>query len=317
MTDPDTMSLDTMPPDTMTVFDRRVVRLHRDRAARHLADHDYLLAEVADRLAERLDLIRRDFPRALDLGGRAGAMAPRLLGRSGIGTVVRTDLSPAMAALGDGPRLAADEEFLPFADGAFDLVVSNLSLHWVNDLPGALIQVRRVLRPDGLFLATLFGGDTLFELRRCLMEAEMEATGGVSPRISPMADLRDAAGLLQRAGFALPVADCDTITVGYSSPLRLIQDLRGMGETNAALARLRCPTRRAVFQRALERYAELFTEADGTLTATFQVLYLAGWSPDAAVQQQPARRGSADTRLAEALKSIEIGTGVRPDGGKA
>lgn len=311
------MSDPASPPDSMTVFDRRVVRLHRDRAAPRIAEHDYLLREVGDRLAERLDLIRRDFPCALDLGGRSGIMAPLLLGRSGIETVVRTDLSPAMAALGGGLRVAADEELLPFAPGAFDLVVSNLSLHWVNDLPGALIQVRRALRPDGLFLAALFGGDTLFELRRSLMEAEMEVTGGVSPRISPMADLRDAAGLLQRAGFALPVADSDTITVGYSSPLRLIQDLRGMGETNAALARLRRPTRRAVLARALERYAALFTEADGTLTATFQVLYMAGWSPDAATQQQPAKRGSANARLADALKGIEVGTGVRPDGTKS
>lgn len=304
-------------PDSMTVFDRRVVRLHRDRAAPRLADHDFLLREVGARLAERLDVIRRDFPRVLDLGGRSGLMSPLLLGRSGIETIVRSDLSPAMAALGGGLRVAADEEFLPFADGAFDLVVANLSLHWVNDLPGALIQVRRALRPDGLFLAALFGGDTLFELRRSLMEAEMEVTGGVSPRVSPMADLRDAAGLLQRAGFALPVADGDTISVAYSSPLRLIADLRGMGETNAALARLRVPTRREVFRRALERYAELFTEADGTFTATFQVLYMAGWAPDPRVQQQPARRGSAGTRLAEALKTTEIGTGIRPDGRRA
>lgn len=287
--------------DAMTVFDRRVVRMHRDRAAPLLADHDFLLREVADRLAERLDVLRRTFPRALDLGCHGGEMAAALKGRSGIETIIRADLSPAMAARAGAPALAADEERLPFVPGAFDMVVSNLSLHWVNDLPGSLIQIRQALRPDGLFLAALFGGDTLFELRRALMEAEQEVTGGVSPRISPMAGLRDAAGLLQRAGFALPVADMDTLTVSYATPWRLLQDLRGMGETNAGLNRLKAPTRSAVIARAAERYMELFQEQDGTVPATFQILFLAGWAPDPTTQQQPARRGSATTRLAEAL----------------
>ncbi|WP_119680412.1 methyltransferase domain-containing protein [Indioceanicola profundi] len=301
--------------DQMTVFDRRVVRLHRDRAARSVTEHDFLRREVAGRLVERLADIRRIFPRALNLGSHGGEMAAALGNRSGIETIVHSDLSPAMAAAArraGGFAVAADEEFLPFAPGSFDLVVSNLSLHWVNDLPGALVQVRQALKPDGMFLAAMFGGDTLFELRRALMEAEMEVSGGLSPRISPMAGLRDAAGLLQRAGFALPVADTDTLTVSYPNPFRLMQDLRGMGETNAALQRLKIPTRPAVLARAAERYAELYQEEDGTVPATFQILYLAGWSPDPSTQQQPARRGSANTRLADALNTREIGTGVKP-----
>lgn len=298
----------------MHVFDRRIVRRHRDRAAARLADHDFLLREVAGRLAERLDLVRRTFPVALDLGCHGGELADALRSRPGIGTVIGLDLSEAMArraGAAGGPAIVGDEEFLPFAPGSLDLVASCLSLHWVNDLPGALIQVRRALRPDGLFLAAMLGGETLTELRRALMEAELEATGGVSPRISPMADLRDAAGLLQRAGFALPVADAETLTVSYPNAFRLMADLRGMGESQAALARLRRPTGRTVFARAAARYAELFAEADGTVPATFQILYLAGWAPDRERQQQPARRGSATARLAEALGTVEIGTGVK------
>ncbi|WP_404325778.1 methyltransferase domain-containing protein [Aerophototrophica crusticola] len=174
--------------DSMTVFDRRVVRLHRDRAAPAIAAHDFLFKEVAERLADRLEIIRRSFPRALDLGCHGGEMAGALLGKAGIETVVQADLSPAMAstaAANGQPTLAADEELLPFAPGSFDLVVSNLSLHWVNDLPGALIQARQALKPDGLFLAALLGGETLFELRRSLFEAEQEVTGGLSPGSAP------------------------------------------------------------------------------------------------------------------------------------
>jgi len=300
--------------DTMQVFDRQLVRRHRDRAAATIADHDFLLREVGSRLAERLELIRRSFPDVLDLGCHGGEMAGLLQGLSGIQTIIQTDLSPRMAGVAGATNgtvvLAADEEILPFAPCSFDMVVSNLSLHWVNDLPGTLIQVRQTLRPDGLFLAAMLGGDTLFELRRALMEAESEILGGVSPRISPMAGLRDAAGLLQRAGFALPVADMDTLTVSYANPFRLLSDLRGMGETNAGLARLRRPMPSALLARTMERYVELFAEEDGSVPATFQVIFLAGWSPDASVQQQPAKRGSASHRLAEVLG--EIGQGRPP-----
>jgi SAM-dependent methyltransferase len=299
-------------PDNPVIFDRSLVRRRRDRAAAGFAEHDFLFAEIAERLVDRLDIVRRSFTTALDLGSHQGAVRAALARRPDIRQAVACDLSWGMARRAGAPAVVADEEFLPFADGAFDLVVSSLSLHWVNDLPGALIQVRRALRPDGLFLGAMLGGDTLFELRRSLMEVEMEMTGGLSPRISPMTELRDAGGLLQRAGFALPVADADRLTVSYSSPLKLLQDLRGMGETNAVLARLRRPVRRDLILEACRRYAELFAEPDGRVPATFEVIYLAGWAPHDS-QQKALRPGSAANRLADALKSCEVGTGVKPN----
>jgi NADH dehydrogenase [ubiquinone] 1 alpha subcomplex assembly factor 5 len=226
----------------------------------------------------------------------------RMAGRKGIETLVNFDLSPAMARRAGGLAVAGDEEFLPFAEASFDLIVSNLSLHWVNDLPGALVQARRALKPDGFFCAAILGGDTLFEMRRSLMEAEMELSGGVSPRISPFAEVRDAGGLLQRAGFALPVVDSDTITVTYDSPFRLMADLRGMGETNTGLGRRRTPTPRALMAEAARRYAELFSEPDGRIIATFQIIWLAGWAPHES-QQKPLPRGSGQVPLGEALNT--------------
>ncbi|HYC05435.1 MAG TPA: methyltransferase domain-containing protein [Azospirillaceae bacterium] len=297
--------------DAMNVFDRRAVRAHRDRAAPGWADYSFLKEEVAERLADRLLDIRRSFPLALDLGSHGGEMARRMVGKAGIERVVRAELSPALAALGDGPVVAADEEFLPFAPNSFDLVASCLSLHWVNDVPGALIQARRALKPDGMFLGAMLGGETLFELRRCLMDAEIELLGGLSPRVSPMAEVRDAGGLLQRAGFALPVVDSDTITVSYPSALRLMRDLRGMGEGNAVHQRRRQVPPRALFALAAQKYESLYAEADGTVPATFQVLYMAGWAPDES-QQKPLRRGSAAQRLADALGTDERSTGIKP-----
>jgi SAM-dependent methyltransferase len=200
--------------------------------------------------------------------------------------------------------VVADEEFLPFAEGTFDLVLSLLSLHWVNDLPGALLQAHRALKPDGLFLAAMLGGETLYELRACLLQAEGDIAGGVSPRVSPVAELRDVAGLMQRAGFALPVADADTVTVNYKNPLRLLTDLRAMGESNALIERSRAPLRRDVLMRALELYSDRFGYADGRVPATFQVIYLTGWRPHGS-QPQPLRPGSAAARLAEALETEE------------
>ncbi len=295
----------------MTVFDRRLVRRRRDRAAAGLGGHDFLLARVAEGLVERLFDVRRDFPRVLDLGCHDGAFARALAGRKGMVTLVQADLSPALAARAAAtgcPAVAADEELLPFADGAFDLVVSALSLHWVNDLPGTLVQVNHALRPDGLFMAAMLGGDTLVELRRALMEAELAVAGGVSPRVSPFADLRDAAGLLQRAGFALPVADVDTLTVTYPDAFRLFTDLRGMGETNAALARNPKPPPRALWLEAARRYHDLYAGPDGRIPATVQILWLAGWAPHES-QQKPLRPGTARTRLADALDAVEQDAG--------
>lgn len=301
--------------DSMLIFDRALVRRHRDRAAGIAGDHGFLFAEVAERLADRLDDVRRRFGRVLDLGCHDGVMARVLKGRAGEDLLVSADLSPAMARLAPPPSVTADEEALPFAPGSFDLITSCLSLHWVNDLPGALIQIRRCLKPDGLFLAALLGGETLHELRVSLMEAEIARAGGASPRVSPFADLRDMAGLLQRAGFALPVADVDTLTVAYETPMALLADLRAMGETNAVRARRRAPDGKALFADALDRYGARFAEPDGRAAATFQVIYLIGWAPDPS-QPQPLRPGSAAVRLADALGTAERDAGETAKPGK-
>jgi NADH dehydrogenase [ubiquinone] 1 alpha subcomplex assembly factor 5 len=290
----------TVPPQAR-IFDRRLLRERRARAASELHAHDFLLSEIAERLADRLSDIARHFPLALDLGARDGVLARTLQGRGGIETLIQSDTALVNARrLQGGPALVADEELLPFKEQCFDAVLSNLALHWVNDLPGTLAQIRSSLKPDGLFLASLFGTGTLQELRTALMEAELAETGGVSPRVSPFADLRDAAGLLQRAGFALPVADADTVTVIYGDFFALLRDLRGMGETNLLLDRLKHPTRRTVFAHAAAIYQERFGDAQGRLPATFQILFLTGWAPDPS-QQQPAKRGSGKTSLKDVL----------------
>ncbi len=295
----------------MQVFDRRLLRRRRDRAAAALAAHEFLFEEVAERLAERLDDVTRTFPVALDLGCRGATLARALAGRGGIATLVQCDLSPEMAraaAAPGRPTLVADEEALPFRAASFDLVISGLGLHWVNDLPGALIQIRQALKPDGLFLAALLGGTTLAELREALLEAELSEEAGASPRVSPFADVPEAGGLLQRAGFALPVADRDTIPVTYPDALALMRDLRGMGESNALRARRRTPTRRTTLLRAARIYQERFGQPDGRVRATFQVITLTAWAPHPC-QPKPLRPGSARQRLSEALGTEEISTG--------
>ncbi len=286
----------------MRIFDRGAVRAHRDRAAAGLDAHAFLIEEVAERLADRLLDVRRTFPTALDLGCHTGQLGRALAGRGGVETLVQCDLSPAMARRAGGLALAADEERLPFAPASFDLVLSCLSLHWVNDLPGALLQIRRMLKPDGLFLAAMPGGDTLHELRQALLEAELAVEGGAGPRVSPFADVRDAGALLQRAGFALPVADIDTITVRYRQPLRLLADLRGMGETNAVRERRKTVSRRATLLGGLARYQELFADAEGRVPASIEVVMLTGWAPHES-QQRPLAPGSGRTSLAEVLKT--------------
>lgn len=284
--------------DRMTVFDRALVRRRRDRAVPNFSDHSFLFDEVAERLADRLEDVLRPFPLALDVGCHDGAMGRVLAGRKGIERLIACDLAPGFARAARG--LAADEEFLPFAPDSFDLVVSNLSLHWVNDLPGALLQMRQILKPDGFFCGAMLGGDTLIELRRCLYEAEMAVSGGVSPRVSPFAEIKDAGGLLQRAGFALPVVDSDTLTVTYSDAFALMRELRGMAESNAVLARRKVPATRGLLFDAARRYAELYAEPDGRIPVTFQILYLAGWSPHES-QQQPLKPGSGEIPLGQAL----------------
>lgn len=287
------------------IFDRRALRRNRDRAAAGFdGRHDFLVQEIGDRLLDRLEDIRRRFPVALDLGGHTGALARLCSGRGGIETLITADLSPAMIARAPGPRLVADEEWLPFADNSLDLVLSCLSLHWVNDLPGALIQANRALKPDGLFLAAILGGETLQELKASLAAAEIAETGTLVPRASPTVDIRDAGRLLQRAGFALPVVDSDVLTVSYPDALALMRDLRQMGEANALAARARRPWRRATLARAAADYADRFGTPDGRVEAKFEVIFLTGWAPDAS-QPRPLRPGSAKSRLAAALGSVE------------
>jgi malonyl-ACP O-methyltransferase BioC len=300
-----------MSSDTLQVFDRAALRRHRDRAAGGWPAHDFLVREVGRRLVERLDDIRRDFPRVLDLGCHGGTLAELLAGRDGIETLVQCDLSPAMArrAAGNGAlTLAADEEALPFAPASFDLAISALSLHWVNDLPGALLQIRQALKPDGLLLAAMIGGESLHELRVAWMQAEIATLGGASPRVSPFAELRDLGNLLQRAGFALPVADFDEIPVTYADPFAAMRELRAMGEANAVADRSRSGLRRETLLRAAEEYQRRFALPDGRVPLTFQVLYLTAWAPHAS-QPQPLAPGSAKQRLAAALASEERSAG--------
>jgi NADH dehydrogenase [ubiquinone] 1 alpha subcomplex assembly factor 5 len=286
--------------ESAPLFDRRAWRAHRDRAARFGAV-DFLHAEIADRLIDRLDVVNREFTVALDLGARDGGLARGLAARRGTRLVVAAEPAVQFLAGAPAPRVAADPELLPFRDASFDLIASVLALHWTADLPGALVQLRRALKPDGLLLAAMLGGSTLVELRTALFEAELAEEGGVSPRISPAIELADAAALLQRTGFALPVADSETITVTYPDMLALLRDLRGMGETNALAARRRSFLRRATLARAALIYVERFGDAAGRIPASFEILFLCGWAPHPS-QPQPLPRGSATARLADALK---------------
>ncbi len=258
--------------DSMLVFDRRAVRLHRERAARTVGQVADVLQDAAQRLLDRLDDTIRRFTDVLDVGGR-GVVAP-LLGARGM-RVVSCDLSPAMAALNGGMCVAADEEFLPFAPGSFDLVVASLSLHWINDLPGALLQLRQALRPEGLLLASLPALGTLAEFRSALTEAEAAATGGASPRVSPFPELRDCAQLLQRAGFRLPVADVEDITLAYADPFALLRELRAAGEANAIRERARRIPEPGIFPAALAR---LPTDGD-RVTVRLRMAVMTGWAP--------------------------------------
>jgi SAM-dependent methyltransferase len=298
------------------IFDRKLLRRRRDRIAR-AADpqRDFLFAESGERLLDRLDDVRRSFPLALDLGSRDGLLGRLLGGRGGVETLVQGDLSFGLLQDARRPALQLDEEALPFAAETFDLVMANLSLHWTNDLPGVLAQIRHALKPDGLFLGVLFGAGTLSELRTVLMEAEIAETGGASARVAPFADLRDAAGLMQRAGFALPVADIETVTVTYAGLMPLMADLRAMGETNILDARLKRPTRRAVIARAAALYQERFAGPDGRIPASFRLIFLTGWAPHES-QQQPARRGSGQISFGHALGSPRESnnSNVRPGG---
>lgn len=285
-----------------TIFDRKLMRLRLARSLR-TGPADFLLERVAEDLEERLNAVLRPFEDALDLGTAGPAVVARLAARNPNRLV---HAAPVVEALAEGPwqSVVADEEALPFAQERFDLITSALSLQHVNDLPGALVQIRRCLRPDGLFLGCFIGGQSLHELRSVLAEAEEEIMGGVSPRVSPFVDLRDLGSLLQRAGFALPVTDVDTLTVRYDHLFALAHDLRAMGATNALALRDKRGLRKTVLLRAAELYQQKFSDPDGRVRATFEIVWLSGWSPHES-QQKPLQPGSAKMRLADALKTKE------------
>jgi len=292
--------------DAMRIFDRRLVRLRRDRLAVGFEESGFLVREVIERLLERLGDIRRVFRRVLVLGAPAGLVEAVLRERPGLELVVAADETVTIFGP-DGLRVVVDSEALPFADGVFDLVLSPMLLHWVNDLPGTLVQLHRCLAPDGLVMLALPGGETLVELRQVLTEAELACEGGAGLRVSPFADVRDAGSLLQRAGFALPVVDVDRIMVSYGDALRLMRELGRMGEGNALCQRRPGPMRRDTLVQACQLYAERFGDQAGRVPATFDILFMSGWKPHPS-QQQPARRGSASVRLADALRVPEAGS---------
>ena len=296
-----------MSPDLPPrLFDRALLRRRFARATRAGAAADFLLARVADDLSDRLAAILRHFPRGLDLGTPGPHFARALAASGKVGQAFRAAAPEAAGPL----DIAADEEALPFADASLDLVVSGLALHMVNDLPGALAQIRRALRPDGLFIAALLGGRTLQELRAALAEAESDLTGGASPRVAPFADVRDLGGLLQRAGFALAVSDSDPVTVRYGDLFALMADLRAMGASNVLVERSRKFSTRSLFSRAAEIYAHRFADRDGRIRASFEIVWLSGWAPHEG-QQKPLRPGSAKARLADALGVAELAAGER------
>jgi SAM-dependent methyltransferase len=278
------------------IFDRRLLRVRQARAlARGPAT--FLIDGVATELGERLSAVLRRFDVAADLGTPTDAVRRALAESGKVGTVV---------------AVKADEEALPFANDSLDLVVSALALQFVNDLPGTLIQIRRALRPDGLFLAALIGGESLTELRAAFAAAESEIEGGISPRVAPFADVRELGALLQRAGFALPVVDSEKVLVRYDSVFGLMHDLRGMGTTNVQHERRRTPLKRATLQRMAAIYAERFADADHRVRATFEIVWLSGWAPHES-QQKPLKPGSAAQRLADALGTTEMPTGEKPE----
>ena len=267
------------------LFDRALLRARQSRAL-GFGPATFLLDRVAEDMAERLHAVLREFKNAADVGTPSDQVRNALLER--VDQLARIDL----------PDL--ESEPLPLQPESLDLVVSALAFQFVNDLPGVLAQIRRTLKPDGLLLAAMIGGDTLTELRQSFAAAEAECEGGVSPRVAPFADLRDVGSLLQRAGFALPVTDVDRIVVRYDSAFALMQDIRRMGATNILVERRRTPTRRATMLRMAQIYGERFADPDGRIRATFDVIWLSGWAPHDS-QQQPLRPGSAKASLAEAV----------------
>jgi NADH dehydrogenase [ubiquinone] 1 alpha subcomplex assembly factor 5 len=262
--------------EVATIFDRARLARHRDRAAPGFANHNFLVAETAERLVENLDLYHDKFPLALDIGCHTGELSRALQGSGKSGTLIQMDISGTMLSQASGLRVQGDEELLPFAPASFDLIISALSLHWVNDLPGTLIQLRKALKPGGVFMAALLGGNSLTELRQVMMAVEMAEDSGISPHISPFIDIKDAGALLQRAGFSMPVADSETITVTYENIFRLMHDLRGMGETSALMQKRNYALPKRNLALMAEQYQQQFPAEDGRIHLTFDVITMTG-----------------------------------------
>jgi SAM-dependent methyltransferase len=290
-------------PGAPRIFDQRLIRARRDRIAAMptATEADFLLARVADDFVERLGIVRREFPLAANIGAYHGLLAELLRDLPNVGTIIDVETSTGCLQLARGPKIAAADEALPFAPRSLDLVVSGLSLHLANDLPGTLLQINRALKPDGLLLAALLGGETLKELREAWLLAESELLGGASPRVAPFADVRELGGLLQRAGFALPVADSDLLRATYESPMALMQEIKLMAASNMLTERRRTPASKRLLLRACEIYQEQFGLPNGRVPATFEIITLTGWVPHES-QQKPLAPGSAQVRLADVLK---------------
>jgi len=274
------------PPD---LFDHKLLAQRRARAASFGAEGEFLHREIADQVSERLEEVNKVFTDKAIVGPKSELWTEIL-----------------------GGKAAKDQETLDLVEGSLDLAVHGLALHWANDPVGQLVQMRRALKPDGLMIAAMFGGQTLNELRTSLAEAETEIEGGLSPRIAPMGEIRDLGGLIQRAGLALPVADSVKLTVTYETPLHLVRDLRAMGETNVMRSRRKTPMRRETLMRAMDIYAKQYAEPDGRVPATFEIVFLTGWAPSE-TQQKPLRPGSAKARLADALQVPEINAGDKAE----
>ncbi|WP_105440328.1 class I SAM-dependent methyltransferase [Neorhizobium sp. T25_13] len=284
------------------LFDEQLVSARRRRAITAKDSNAAFLLDIAGReLADRLAVVERQFETAVELHGGTGIAAREALATGKVGTLSRVETDAAFARPGDA-FTAAPFEDVPLEPESVNLVLSPLSLHLVNDMPGTLVRIRRALKPDGLFLAAIPGSGTLQEMRDVLLSAEAELTGGASPRVIPFADVRDVGALLQRAGFSLPVVDAETYTVRYDSLFPLMRDLRAMGMTNPVAGRSRVPVARRFFVRAAELYAERYSDPDGRIRATFSIIYASGWAPHES-QQKPLKPGSAKMRLAEALNS--------------
>jgi SAM-dependent methyltransferase len=293
------------------LFDRALLRRRRARFAGQMGEHEALLAHVAVEIVDRIGAILRDFPLALDLGAYHGVLGHAVAALSSVGEMIYAESVPTLAGLCPRPAVVCDEELLPLKDQSLNLVVSGLALHRLNDLPGALIQIRRALRPDGLFLGAALGSRSLQELRYALIEAEAEHHGGASPRIAPFADVREYGGLLQRAAFALPVTDAELLTVTYPSPRELMREIRALGGGNVMAARRKAPLPRGTLERAEEIYRTRYGTAEGKIKASFEIVYLSGWAPHPS-QQKPLAPGTAKTRLADALHTTEHSAGDKP-----